>query len=248
MLTSVSTLLAQAVRHRTHTLLCSISSHELLEATVAAAEESGHSFIVTIKASHKGQHASLHTLLATAVWRLEHHPMKWAVALDLSIWNATEQRRFLHALENFPALTLITNFQHREIPKGWGSIEALPAIPTTADIISLDRSHAPHAISLPLPSENGRTDPTLVSQVAALHQATSQPLVAQEALLTPQMLTKYLRAGITAVTLDEQLEEAFTAGLRTGLRNRSLSHPEVYLAKGRLAVTNCIINYLHHLN
>jgi len=247
-LTSVSSILTRALRRHSAALLCSVSSHELLEAYIRAAELSREGFIIVVKGSHKGDHDTLHALLATTVWRLEHHQLTWGIALDLSLWNAHEQRSFLLGLKDFPALTLISNHQQRQIPKDWSWIEHTSTIPTVASLQEVARSLAPQAISIPIPVTDGRSKSNSVAQLAALRKASSQPLIAQEALLSPLMLKRQVRAGISGITLDEQLEEAFTAGLRTGLRNRSLSHPEVYLAKGRLAVTNCVVNYLSHLN
>lgn len=73
------------------------------------------------------------------------------------------------------------------------------------------------------------------------------PVIAEEIDLNPAELKKLSKSGVSGVTIGNVLEEAFTAGLRTGLRDRSLSEPARYYKTANRAVEETLINHFHYL-
>lgn len=84
-------------------------------------------------------------------------------------------------------------------------------------------------------------------EVQTVCKQLSIPVIAEEVDLSPAELKKLSKSGVSGVTIGKVLEEAFTAGLRTGLRDRSLSEPARYLKTANRAVEETIINHFHYL-
>ncbi len=62
--------------------------------------------------------------------------------------------------------------------------------------------------------------------------------------LTPRVLGNSLRTGLSGYVVRGSVESAFTAGLRTGLRNRSALYPVQYERFARIAAAEAVHNIL----
>jgi fructose/tagatose bisphosphate aldolase len=93
-----------------------------------------------------------------------------------------------------------------------------------------------------------KVTPDILAKTRDLARALKVPSIADSAFHRPGDKKKLLQLGVSAITLHEELEEAYTAGLRTGLRNRSIIDPSVYTQKGHRAVEQAIHNYYHFLH
>ena len=60
----------------------------------------------------------------------------------------------------------------------------------------------------------------------------------------PKLVIRLVKAGVQGIVVSNEFDDAFTAGVRTALRNRSISNPVHYLGKGGLAVEDKIVRYL----
>lgn len=78
--------------------------------------------------------------------------------------------------------------------------------------------------------------------------ALELPVVVASLHLTPKKTRELIAAGCAGLTLDTELEEAFTAGIRTALRNRSATDPAKYLSYGATAVRELVRSHLNYFS
>jgi fructose/tagatose bisphosphate aldolase len=97
------------------------------------------------------------------------------------------------------------------------------------------------------------TTPADIAQFVRRNDASYIRLAPLEHLLQMRELVKKTKeligAGCAGLTLENELDEAFTAGLRTALRSRTLTDPATYLTYGATAVRECVrahYNYFHN--
>jgi fructose/tagatose bisphosphate aldolase len=72
-------------------------------------------------------------------------------------------------------------------------------------------------------------------------EAVEVPLVCDELTDSLRKNRELITAGVQGITVDSMLQETFTAGIRTGLRNRSVDDPAYYLGKGSVAVRDAVL-------
>lgn len=80
-------------------------------------------------------------------------------------------------------------------------------------------------------------------KITEMHEyvkALELPVIANALHLTPKKTRDLITAGCAGLTLSIELEEAFTAGVRTALRNRTVTDPARYLSYGATAVRELI--------
>lgn len=244
MIASVSTLLGRAMRRRNLALLCSVSNHELLEAALSVQQKDA--LILVVKASLRTSPEQLHALLASAVWRVQHHESSFGILLDLGMWEPAERQKFLTELHGFPPMAGLI-YPGLTFPRGWELIGPVWGRITADGIREAVSEKGLVAVGVRVSSIQDRKGAIALEEVKNLHKAARVPLFLEESSLSPRMLRQLAKAGVSGVCIDEQLEEAFTAGLRAGMRNRTLTQPELYFRKGRLAVVQRISTYLTHL-
>lgn len=75
-------------------------------------------------------------------------------------------------------------------------------------------------------------------------RALKMPVIVGDCDLEPKHLRKLVHVGVIAVTVGNEIESALTAGLRTGLRNRSALRPNEYLRAPYQAVKS-VLRSLH---
>jgi hypothetical protein len=73
------------------------------------------------------------------------------------------------------------------------------------------------------------------------------PVIAAAASYRPSQLRRMAAVGLNGVLVTEDLDESFTAGLRTALRNRSHNLARYYLPKGQLAVEELLVRVFDQL-
>lgn len=75
-------------------------------------------------------------------------------------------------------------------------------------------------------------------------RASNVPVLALAAGRTLKQSQSLVKAGAAGVTLSHELHEAFTAGVRTGLRSRTVTDPTRYLSYGATAVREMVRAHL----
>lgn len=220
MINAVPTMLARAQRQEKAVLIASVGSLELLSA-VTASLDSG---IVAIRVG-KQPVAYVRTLLATAYWMGHHAKGDFGTILDLSHADLELWRRELEGFSEFSHLSLMTADSYDEwpLPVSWSRIDRASGL--------ADASHLFQALLVP--NQPGSARPTI-----------KLPLILAAAGMSSAALRRSVKTGVAGVLLDEELDEAFTAGLRTGLRARATADPAVYFAPATKAVADRLVNYL----
>lgn len=87
-----------------------------------------------------------------------------------------------------------------------------------------------------------------LTEMQELVSEVSLPLIAAAPLATPKKTRDLVLAGCAGITVGEELHEAYTAGVRTALRNRHANDPAQYLGYGATAVREYVrstLNYFH---
>lgn len=80
-------------------------------------------------------------------------------------------------------------------------------------------------------------------KITEMHEyvhALQVPVIAGAMHLTPKKTRDLIAAGCAGLTLSTELEEAFTAGIRTALRSRTLIDPARYLGYGATGVRELV--------
>jgi hypothetical protein len=106
---------------------------------------------------------------------------------------------------------------------------------TVAEAEQLGRTLAPSFFRL-APREQ-------ISEMREYIVALRTPVIAGNLHITPKRSRELVAAGCAGLTLGEELHEAFTGGVRTGLRSRTVMDPAKYLGYGGTAVRELVRAY-----
>ncbi len=79
-------------------------------------------------------------------------------------------------------------------------------------------------------------------------KAIRVPVIAGALHLTPKKSRDLVTAGCQGLTIGVELDEAFTAGIRTALRDRSVIEPARYLSYGGTAVRELVRSHYHYFH
>lgn len=240
MLVSVPTLLSRASRRRTAVPFCSVTSAEVLLAVSSALEKAGADGVLSVPAKKRPEGKEL-PLLALAHWLAQHNQVDLGVQLDLTCADPEAWQPELGALHGFARLAVMTagTPSRWQIPAEWSRLDRLGTFTESVEL-SHHPSHVFQALAISPPSGKDGT----AAWVEHRRRQAKVPLLVEEGELSPASLRRCVKAGIAGVLFERRIDEAFTAGLRTGLRNRSATDPSRYFAPATAAVSDRLANYL----
>lgn len=253
MFVSVPTLLGRAVRGHTAILFCTVSTTDIAESAVLAA--AGHSLVLVLDATCWKGGLAEQGYLAWLHWLAEHAPTQVGIAVECEVTSPD----IGDLLTVFPGVSLILR-THGSLQLTAASLQVLHrhyrTVPLLADLTApatpdqvreFVRQTGVSALRIPLPHDHSGVLGSSPAYVRQLVRAAQVPLITAEATYKPSILQRCLKAGISGVMLSEALNEAYTAGIRTGLRNRSSTNPHRYTAPAKQAVHDRVSTFLKHL-
>lgn len=257
MLVSFSTLCARSKRHKQVLLSCNVTQLEIAQAAVRAAEHLHLPIILTLDTT-KPLLTSLSVIIAATLVmaressasiavevRAEHHKPVIQQILESGAPTITPQ---LGSLSHEAALELVE--WTAKVASAYGAETVLAASAATIRALLPEAVQQTGVVAVRIvaarSTERGKT--VVPADVQDVLSMAKVPVIAEEELLSLAESRKLSRTGIAGLTIGKDLEEAFTAGIRTGLRNRSLYEPSRYLSTATLAVENITTNLLRQLN
>lgn len=224
MIVPLGTLLGRAVRRRTALPLLAANSPEVVRAALSGNQ--GHSMAIVVNAGLP--EAPL--LLATVHW------LACRYTADVSI--IVEGVENVSSLAAFPEVALL-------LPLGSGYRGAKPhiaAVPALIDPISLEgllRDDGALAAMLP--------GSVTAGYVAEVRRMLRLPIFLDEEVRSTESARLLLRAGVSGLLMRQQLNDAYTAGLRAALGNQEHTDPVKYGATANLAVRERLATFSIHL-
>ncbi len=256
MLVSLSTQLARAKRARKPLVFAQVTTLEIAVAVVRAAEHEKRSVVLTIDASHPLLYSLDHQVAATLqLGRMSRADVTVEVITGANHL-AVEQALMAGAQVVSPQVTDISESQAVSL-FGWSANQAKAQGAELMVDLSyyhkgdwnslahlLASKHQVCAVRTQLLGKDHKLQATEVTQV--MH-SLKLPVIAAAADYKPSHLRRFVELSVGGVTLTEVLDETFTAGLRTALRNRSHNLARYYLPKGQLAVEEGLVRIFHQL-
>lgn len=91
---------------------------------------------------------------------------------------------------------------------------------------------------------NLEDDQVSLKAVSQITSAVKIPVILQAEHVSPTILRRLHQTGISGFVLDSLISHAYTAGIRSALRNRAIYDPELFASKGQKAVEKTIHHYL----
>jgi hypothetical protein len=255
MLVSFSTQCSRAKRKKAGLFLLPVAALEQAAAAVRAAETQEQGITLIVNATQPllyGLDVFMSTLLILG--RASTAPVTVGVycgpthvaaeqALDAGAQLLIPEQR--HSREQFVSLlswcAARAQAQGSEVAVAPATDESLPALFQLLQAVPL--------CALLLPVERIKGAPEGVKVVVhEVTQLTKLPLILEcTEDHTPTELRRYVKSGVNGILISEEFDQAFTAGVRTALRDRETSDPAVYLSKGGRAVEDKAIRYLQTL-
>ena len=230
MIQALPLLLARAHRKRQPLLLCEVTCVEQIEACLEAANQKKAAIGLTLSVSTSNQQALVEMLLPIAQFLAQRS--KQPVGLELRL-TTPQLSNISPSLQIEQLCIAVPTAAHHPPLQG-------DVIGICTSLMSASKADSSfHALRVP-------AELSWLGLSETLRQL-KRPLILEEASMSPARLKTIVRSGIAGISLAEQLDASFTAGVRTALRNRELSDPSTYLRKGRLAVRERVINYLNYL-
>jgi hypothetical protein len=256
MLATVSTSLARNHRQKRLVLSCRCSHLEIATTAVRAAESQDASLILTLDLTAPLSYTPTYFLgAALLLARQSAVPIVIEVLIDPN--RELVENAFMNgALVVTPRLESLS-IAEAEAFLGWATKLAVAfgsEVIFSATTSALEKKIPDFAHAFPIQAaringahltEDGNR--VIAERVQDICKNTHLPILADECAVHITDLHKLSKTGVAGVTVGRVLEEAFTAGLRTGLRDRSLYQPARYLKTANQAVENTIINLLDYL-
>lgn len=255
MLVPVSTLLARAKRHHEGVPFFQAASAEIIEALSQEAS-GGKSLGIIIDATVPAT-LSLGSLVAVAKAAAGTSLGQVAVLVVVAASQESAQEAIscqapaiLFQDSADLARTTLRTLSHWAVrvggQRGCEVVGTLSGLVTLAKISTFAQETGVQALFLPIGVvQHGKAlvSPAYLKEIG---QAAKLPIIAQPLSLSAAQRSQAVRSGITGFSYDHDLlSEAYTAGLRTGLRNRAQHNPAVYQASGMQAVRQAARSYLH---
>lgn len=248
MLVSLTTQLARAKRAKQPLLFAQVTTLEIAVAAVRAAEHAKRSLVLTIDSNHR----LLYSLeyMATALLALG-SASEADITVEVLVGTshlALEQALYLGVQVLTPVVSDKNLTQTKAalewlspVARGKGVEVVLDlssqTIEDPAALDELTKLSACNAIRVTaLTGGKLRTD-----AIQHLHNRYKLPILAGTGEYSPTQLRRFASLHLSGPVLKAELEEAFTAGLRAGLRDREEFEPRIYLPKAQLAVEDQLI-------
>jgi|GEM_PF-6288415 len=255
MLVSFSTHSSRKKRKGGGLLVLPVTVIEQAAAAVRAAEHTGHSLILLVDATQPllyGLDVFVQTLLALG--------RSSAVAISVGVQCGPTHVAAEQAL-TAGAQFIVPQYQGSEAQYvsllSWSANRA--AAQTAEVVVAPGVAHSLESLfsllqtvrlaGVILPEEmlqvGGAFNPALIHEIASMVKLPL--LVALHEDKMPSQMVKCIKAGVSGFLIENEFDQTFTAGIRTGLRNKTLSDPRTYLAKASLAVEEKMARYLELL-
>jgi fructose/tagatose bisphosphate aldolase len=246
---STTILLARA-RRKGEALACvQVTNFEVAEAVVEAVEQSKRSVILSVEV---GQDMGLLGMAQALVMQAS-----TPIALHVDVHSLENVRHLLVFkpssislcnLENLSRTALVEKTKDLVREVSTQGVEVAGNFSHYANLnrlVQYVQETGVHYLSLPLGIVQDGTTHISPSFIKEVCQAVRVPVIGQDIAMTASMRALCTKAGVYAYRYDgKAINEAFTAGVRTALRNRSQSDPAYYLALGRKAAIHSMISYL----
>jgi fructose/tagatose bisphosphate aldolase len=248
------TLLSRAMRNNAPLLLCTSTTMAMTEAILDAASRCERSIVLVVSAGEKELTLAQQGMLAWMYWRAERATSSVGIAIESSRPHLLPPE--LSAA--FPGLTLlvsdIESFDHpdelralHQSHPGWTIIPDLIVAATPDRVGRYVQESTASALRIQLPHNRQGVPHVSPEYLKTLRMATKVPLIAREAQYAPATLKQFVHAGVAGISLGEELNAAYTAGMRTALRSRSTTDPRHYEHIAAEAVRDRILTYLTHI-
>ena len=252
MLFSLPTLLSRSQRARKPLLFVDVSTFELAVATIRAAEHLDRPVVLSIDVTSLVLYSleyvvgaalilgRLSSALVCVEVRIDptHGMAEQAVsagAMALTVKHHCERAGQLES-----TLTWISG--HAAARNVGLVLELADRGPQSLAMVEQLAKHAPLvALRLPVLDHLEKKSTVAVESIQQWQNVTKLPILAASADYSPSHLRRFASLRIAGPLLDTELEEAFTAGLRTALRDREANSPRRYFPKGQLAVEEQLI-------
>lgn len=252
MIVTPSLILTRAKRRKKAIPNCVIASLEILQAVLSLAEHRKQECILTIDTNNplfasENMIGVVRALLAES-----------SICFGLILQVPADQK----ILEGFlmlqePALQIMFNSSHSQEVR----VEFISQLSTSSLIkgtellaensgkFSVEKSvqlveSGLHCIILPHLFSEIRPEKISLSEINNLTSSLKIPLISTDEDPAGYWAGKAAKAGIYGFTLDKVINQAYTAGLRAGLRNREHFHPADYALLGQKAVKKTLDHYL----
>ena len=256
MLIALSTLLAKGRRAHQPVFICDTGTIEIAQAVLQVAEKENRGIALQIDST------SIQTLPIATLLDIYTHlaePLSVPVSIILHLNPSLANLGFI----NHPGLTTI-GFK-------WGSESivqrkdlvrqvVIVARQSSKEVIGeLTQSLTPlkistfvqetgiHSLTLGITQSPTHKDSSFsLAYLRDLSSAAKVPLISPEVFYTPAQLRHAHEAGLQGFVLKEYLQEAYTAGIRTGLHSHSVINPSHYQLRGMKAVEHSLAQLLNH--
>jgi fructose/tagatose bisphosphate aldolase len=246
MLALLSTELARAKRHKKPIISCKTVSLQIAAAAVQAAMLEREPVLITIDATDVT--TLPHQALLTAVLEIGRSA---PIPVMVEVIVGTAKGAASWWLSNGVLALTLTGTQDA-IKRNLASIAAEAfAHGAEIGIEPTDLTLASQAKALAQ-----RHDATFIrlqprEKITEMHElvtALEVPVIADALHLTPKKTKELIRAGCAGLTLATDLDEAYTAGIRTALRDRTMTNPAKYLSYGATAVRELVRAHYHYFS
>lgn len=252
MLASLSTILARSKRHQRIVPLCYPSTPEIMLACLEAANKKQVETVIVLDEEKLG-FMPLNLAVDFCIGLAKQS--KTAVSIAVSCKPTEEAIRSTLSLK-VPSIILkesdhsrkyLTKFtswavklarcHHAEI------IGTLKGLATANRLEQYLHETGVTAISLPIGVIREGKPYISIPYIEQIAKIAKIPLLAQEFSISASALGKYASAGLVGISISSELDQAYTAGLRTSLRNRDVIEPKQYQDLAIKSVIHTLNNY-----
>lgn len=240
MLISLGTLLARTKRAKQLAFSCSVASFDMLEEVLERAEKYRSNLIVSVPSSSSLMTPIIGEIIArhSVTCALQHEVEAGEEALlSLHDYPFPVALKLLDTHPSAEACSAIKQYAYQHHAEVALAIHANQTAGAIEHLVSASGASA-------LVFCHDENEDLSLQQLKELQYAAKLPAILASEHPTPSKIQNVKRAGIVGIDVSQALNHAYTAGLRTGLRDRSISNPSYYLPYAKKAVGNTLEHYL----
>jgi hypothetical protein len=255
MIIPVSTSLARAKRKKQPVLFCSADSLDIALTIIQVATSHSKPLVLSLDTTvSSALPASL--FIKTIVDLAQDSPVEIGLsvqvpateeavkqALDLGVQSLIPTFSVGHSLDQMA--TSLRSLEKIARKKDAELIGYLSSAHPIEQVVRFIHESGIQTLLLPIVAEQSSRALFSSAYVSELTKACKIPLITCNQMVTIERLERAHKLGIQGFLLKELLAQAYTAGLRTGLRNRSAYQPAGYERYAFKAVEKTISYYLH---
>ncbi len=254
MLVSLSTLLSRTKRKKEMVVGCTVESLDMLEAVLTEAGKHGKPLMILVN-SRISSVCSLSVFCRVAQELCQAHSYPVSLVLE-GEWTEQSVSDFLlagkwslkpsisheHSLAESTRITGLVAQQATE--RGLELVGEVSQTSSLNSIATFVHASGVHALVVRVTWEEGARGYLSTKHIENIVRHTKVPVFIEGEQLDPAWMGRLLKVGVSGWLLRDALAEAYTAGLRTGLRNRSASHLFLYQTYAAKAVSSTLSHYL----